>query len=61
LRELVEENGLEEIRDPLPPDARMLLQDMAAVLGQMGTVSPSERRVSPREALAMLEEGEGPA
>ena len=61
LRELVEENGLEEIRDPLPPDARMLLQDMAAVLVQMGTVSPSERRVSPREALAMLEEGEGPA
>jgi len=61
LRELVEENGLEEIRDPLPPDVRMLLRDMAAVLGQMGTVFPSERRVSLREALAMLEEAEGPA
>jgi hypothetical protein len=61
LRELVEENGLEEIRDPLPPDVRMLFQDMAAVLGQMGALSSSERRVSPREALAMLEETEGPA
>jgi hypothetical protein len=55
------QGGGATLRRAIPPDVRMLLQDMAAVLGQMGTVSPSERRVSPREALAMLEEGKGPA